>query len=586
LLVLDNFEHLLPAALQVNELLEACAQLKLLVTSRAVLDLREEHDFVVPPLALPDPAQPLSAEALVANPAVALFVERASAVNQDFALTDANAAAVAEICRRLDGLPLAVELAAARSRLLPPAAMLARLDRRLPHLSGGARDAPERHQTLRRAIDWSYDLLSGAERRLFRRLTVFVGGFTLDAAMTVCDLDGDLGIDVLQGVESLLKQSLLMEAGSDDEPRFTMLETIREYGLEQLGVNDESETLRRRHAEHLLALAERASPRLLGPEQITWLRRLKAERDNLRAVFAWSEATRDAEGIGLRLAGLLDFYWYFGGFMGEGRRWLETMLSMPSASKRGPPRAQALHALGALAVVQGEYAVGASALEESVAIFREVGDRRRTARSLTYLGVAMQYLGDPTMALALHHESAQIFRDVGERWGLAFTLSQLGALAVAGGDLVSARAYREESVSIFREVGDRFGSGMLLMGLGQLMRLEGDLAQSAARHHEALEALSELGDRWLIPRALAGMAGLAHLAGKHADAARLLGAAAALHDATGTSEIPTIRPVLDRDVADVRAALGEPAFAVAWAEGRAMTLEQAVVHALESVPTG
>jgi predicted ATPase/class 3 adenylate cyclase len=580
LLLLDNFEQVLAAAPRLAELLAACARLKMLVTSRAPLHLSGEHDLMVPPLSLPDLERPPTLESLRKSPAVALFVERAAAITPDFALTSDSAAAIAEICHRLDGVPLALELAAARSRILAPTAMLARLDRRLIDLTGGARDAPARHQTLRRAIDWSYELLSEAERRLFRRLTIFVGGFTLDTAARVCDLDGDLEIDVLEGVESLLMQSLLLEAGTTSEPRFVMLETIREYGLEQLDAHGETATLRRRQAEQLLALAEAAAPNWTGPDQITWLGRLKAERDNLRAVFAWTQERHDPDQIGLRLAGLLDFYWYFAGFMSEGRRWLEAMLSMPSASRRGPLRAQALHALGALAVVQGEYAAGAAALEESVTLFREVGNRRGTARSLTYLGVATQYLDDPATALSFHQESARISREIGDRWVLAFASSQLGSLALAGGDPASARAYREESVAIFREVGDRFGRGMVLIGLGQLMRADGDLARAATLYREALDDLSQLGDRWLVARALAGLAGLACLAGSHADAARLLGAVDALREATATSEIPTIRPDLDRDLADVRAALGEQAFAEAWAEGHAMTLEQAVEYAL------
>jgi len=580
LLLLDNFEQLRPAAPQLADLLASCSRLKLLVTSRAPLHLSGEHELMIPPLTLPGLDRPPIPETLQQSAAVALFVDRATRIKPDFSVTAGNAQAVAEICHRLDGVPLALELAAARSRVLTPAAMLARLDRRLTHLTGGPRDAPARHQTLRRAIDWSYGLLSDAERRLFRRLAIFVGGFTLDSAASVCDVDADLGVDVLEGVESLLMQSLLLEAGTTTEPRFTMLETIREYGRDQIDAHGEITLLRRHHADHFLELVEVASPHLTGPEQITWLRRLKSEADNLRAVFAWCQEQQDPDQIGLRLAGLLDFYWYFAGFMSEGRRWLQAMLSMPSASKRGPLRAQALHALGALAVVQGEYSEGEAALTESVALFREVGDRRGTARSLTFLGVATQYLENPATALSYHQESAQLARQVGDRWALAFASSQLGALALAGGDPVSARAHREESVAIFCEIGDRFGRGMVLMGLGQLRRAEGDLARSLALYREALDDLSQLGDRWLVARALAGLAGLAQLEGSHADAARLFGAADALREATATFEIPTIRPDLDRDLAKVRAAMGEGAFGAAWAEGHAMTLEQAVDYAL------
>jgi predicted ATPase len=586
LLLLDNFEQVLPAGPHLADLLTASSRLKMLVTSRAPLKLSGEHELMVPPLTLPVLERPPTAEMLQRSTAVALFVDRAAAIKPDFSVTPDSAQAVAAICHRLDGVPLALELAAARSRSLTPAAMLARLDRRLIDLTGGPRDAPARHQTLRRAIDWSYELLNDAERQLFRRLAIFLGGFTVDTATIVCDLDGDLGVDVLEGVESLLMQSLLLEAGTTSEPRFAMLETIRQYGLEQLETHGETATLRRRQADHLLALAEAASPNWTGPDQIIWLGRLKAERDNLRAVFAWSQEQRDADQIGLRLAGLLDFYWYFAGFMSEGRRWLEVMLAMPSSSKQRPLRAQALHALGALAVVQGEYAAGAEALQESVTLFRELGDRRSAARSLTFLGVATQYLDDPATALSCHQESAQFAREVGDRWTLAFASSQLGALALAGGDPASARAHREESVALFREIGDRFGRGMVLMGLGQLRREEGDLVGSVTLYREALDDLGQLGDRWLVARALAGLAGLAAQAGYHADAARLFGAADALREATATFEIPTIRPVLDRDLAQVRAALGEHAYTAAWSEGHAVTLDQATDYALGRLVAG
>ncbi|HUG38092.1 MAG TPA: AAA family ATPase, partial [Candidatus Limnocylindrales bacterium] len=378
LLVLDNFEQILLAAPLVGELLAVCRGLKVLVTSRAPLELRGEQEFPVPPLALPDPKHPPPIEALGQYGAVALFIERATAIRPDFAVTNDNAPAVAEICVRLDGLPLAIELAAVWIRLLSPQAMLTRLERRLPLLTGGARDLPARQQTLRGAIAWSYDLLDEGERALFRRLAIFVGGCTLEAAEAVCNPEGDLGLDVLDGVASLVAKSLLrQEEGPEGEPRFGMLETIREYGLEQL----EADATRGRHAAFFLAFAEEAEPKLLGAEQVTWLQRLEAEHDNFRAVLGRSRVGEVAADVGLRLAGALQWYWRVRGLLGEGRGWAETMLALPGAAARTAARARALNAAARLANLQADYTAARPLALESAAIAREVGDLAGVARA-------------------------------------------------------------------------------------------------------------------------------------------------------------------------------------------------------------
>jgi predicted ATPase/transcriptional regulator with XRE-family HTH domain len=386
LLVLDNFEHVLAAAMGVDTLLRACPRLCILVTSRAALQLRGEHEYPVPPLALPDSRRALTTEELSQYGAVALFIERATAIKPDFVVTDTNAPAVVEICARLDGLPLAIELAATRIRLLNPQAMLARLERRLPMLTGGARDLPARQRTLRSTIGWSYDLLDEGERTLFRRLAIFVGGCTLEAAETVCDADGDLGIDMLDGVASLVSKSLLREFGQEDEPRFGMLETIRDYGQELLEAGRELDDLRRRHVEYYLTFAERLHPRFEGHFNAAWSALLEREHDNLRAALTWSQQVAADLEAGPRLAGALWQFWWHHGHLREGREWLERMLS----ERAGPAvRARMLAGAGGLASYLSDlsdYSRAATYLEAARALWQQIGDQRGVAWTLHRLG--------------------------------------------------------------------------------------------------------------------------------------------------------------------------------------------------------
>ncbi|MFQ5794790.1 MAG: BTAD domain-containing putative transcriptional regulator [Candidatus Bipolaricaulia bacterium] len=390
LLVLDNFEQVVAAAPQVVELVAACPQLKVLVTSREPCHVRGEHVFPVPPLALPgsDGKRPLAIERLTQYEAVRLFIERAVAVKPDFAVTDENAPAVAEICIRLDGLPLAIELAAARIKLLSPQALLARLGNRLKLLTGGARDLPACQQTLRDTIDWSYDLLNTGERTLFERLSVFVGGGTLEAAEAVCiGADNlELKMDILDGLASLVDKNLLRrKEQADGEPRFLILETIREYGLERLEASGESEAIRRTHADYYLALAEQAEPKLEGPDQRMWLDRLEVEHDNLRAALVWFEQNGEAEAE-LRLGGALWGFWHMRGYLSEGRRWLEGALAKgEDRDVSASVRAKALHGAGVLTHEQGDYERATVLYEESLDLRRELGDKPGVAILLSNL---------------------------------------------------------------------------------------------------------------------------------------------------------------------------------------------------------
>jgi predicted ATPase/class 3 adenylate cyclase/DNA-binding CsgD family transcriptional regulator len=656
LLVLDNFEQVLPAAPLVGELLAAGRRLKALVTSRALLRLRAEYAYPVPPLALPDVPPLAPAERLTRFAAVRLFVERARAAQPDFALTDATARAVAELCHRLDGLPLAIELAAARTRLLPPRALVDRLQRRLPLLTGGARDLPVRQQTLRAAIGWSYDLLAPPEQALFRRLAVFAGGCAPDAAAFVAGpaADGaapeagapgraepgaptsppDPGLDVLDGLAVLMDHSLLRRdesaaLGALREPRFRMLETVREYALELLEASGEADAIRGRHAAHAVALAARAAPALRGPRQAAWLAWLAAERDNLHAALAWLAAHGDVARR-LRLAADLWWFWYLGGAFGEGRAALEGACAAAgppggaggAGAPRGPVPSDLVEALcgaGVLAYQQGEYAPAAARLEASVAAGRELGDAAGVARALTWSGLVALHRGDPAAAVGCARESVALFRRGPDAWGLAHALNWLGHATLQRGDTAGARPAYEESLTGFRATGDAWGTALALSGLANVALRRGDRGAARALHEEALTLRRGVGDRWLSafsltslgdvaqtegdhPRAaalfaealglfhglgsrwgtavsLAGVAELAARAGAAPAAARLSGAADAVFEATGTHLDPLDRTGYAQALAVARTRMGAAAFGAARAQGRATPLEAIVAQA-------
>jgi predicted ATPase/DNA-binding SARP family transcriptional activator len=717
LLVLDNFEQVLEAAPTVAALLGAAPRLKVLVTSRAVLRVRGEQEFAVPPLALPDPRQLPPVEALSQYAALELFIQRAVSARPEFTVTNANVPAVAEICHRLDGLPLAIELAAARMRLFTPQGLLSRLGSRLKLLTGGPRDLPARQQTLRDTIAWSYDLLTEAERMLFRRLSVFVGGCTLEAAEAVSNAAGDLQIPVLDGVASLLDQSLLRQvesegytAGWGGEPRFVMLETIREFGLEQLEQNGEAEAIQRQHARYFVQLAEEAHPGGLTPSGKEWLDRVGPEHDNLRAALLWSHQEPTARETEQRLVVALDAFWLDRGYWREKEQWLEGALARGGPEERGladaGPRSFssseagvqaplsgemdreqlatwgrlllaagryeesiaiwrqlgdkywyacalslwgnhrsvapceeavsllrefgnrselviALYFLGNAALAEGDYAQARSHYEESLALARELDDLPTLARPIWGLGQLARELGDYEAARAYYEETVALRREQDDAH-LPHCLNDLGEVASGQGDLAEAaqafeealaigrdrglpdvltpalvglgrvawhrvelelaRARGEEGLMIAEKEGDRQGIARALLLLGRAAQAQGDSETAQLLLRRSLSLCHELGKRRELAEPLEALAAVNRAEGQFVRAARLLGAAAALRDTTG----PPVPPIDQAErVSALRAALGVPAFAAAWAEGRRLTPEQAVHVALEEdeIPT-
>ena len=630
LLLLDNFEQVVSAAPVVAELLVAAPRLRVLVTSRTSLHLSGEHEFVVPPLALPDLRNLPPPDRLRQYGAIRLFVARAQAAHSAFVMTGENATAIAAICQQVDGLPLAIELAAGRSKLFAPQALLSRLRNRLKLLVGGAQDLPLRQQTLRGTIAWSYDLLGQDEKTLFRRLAVFVGGCTLEAAEAVCIAQGDLLIDVLEAVAALVDKSLLrQETQADGQPRLLMLETIREYALERLAASGEAEAVRRQHAIFFLRFSEEAEPKIRGAEHFLWRTRLEVEHDNLRAALRWTLESQEAE-MGMQLAFSLVAFWRASNQDREGRNWCEQVLAQPGTSARTAARAMALLAAGAMTMFQGDLPQAQLLLEESIAIgrevgraakrtlalalallaygallqgnlgaarelaeegvrlFREVGEAWGTALALNHLGRATLELGDPVAARPLLEESAALFR-AGNMQRLAMPLNTLGRVALRQGDDTGARAYCEEALAVARATGDELFIAEALAQLGTVALHVGDSGQATELYQQSLTLIWTRGYRECIAEDLAGLAATASLLGQPERAARLFGAVEALREVSGIRLSPLPRADYDRAVEGIRAHLDEATFAQAWEKGRAMPLEQAIAEALatpDEPPTG
>jgi len=639
LLVLDNFEHVAAAAPLVSDLLAVCPSLTVLVTSRAAAHVRGERELPVPPLALPaapspgSTGAPVSPESLWAYAATDLFVRRARVVRPLFTPTAADAPAIAAICRRLDGLPLAIELAAARIKLLSPRALLERLDRRLPLLVSGARDLPERQQTMRSAIAWSYDLLHPGEQVLFRRLAVFQGGAALDAIEDVCGPAGgerggagggnEIAGDMLLWLESLVDQSLLQRTESPDgEPRVTMLETIREYAAERLMSAGEEPRIRARHAAHYLALAEEAEPRLISADQAAWLRRLDEEHDNLRAALRWVLDVGDVDLAG-RLAGTLARFWWTHGHRVEGSGWLERVLAA-SKAMRAPVRAKVLYEAAGLAYDQGNYERAVALAEQSLALYREMDDAQGTARALNTLGivaidradyaratdlyeqslalsrahgrtrdvaVALCNLGNVALrqsdygrARAFHEEGVALFRHVGEEVGIVYVLNNLGNEARYQGDYKRALRLYEESLALARAMGDRWSAASALVNLGSVSCEEGDLGEAARFCTESLSEYRDLGDRYCMAAAIEELSRVSWRQEEATRAAILYGAAGALREIIHAPLPDNDRPAHDALGAALHLALGDEAFRAAQAEGTAMPLDRAIAYALDVIP--
>jgi predicted ATPase/class 3 adenylate cyclase len=701
LLVLDNAEHLLVACAQLaDSVLRQCAHVVLLVSSREGLGIAGELTYRVPSLPMPDPIRDDTPESVVRYDSARLFIERARLQVPQFAVTPQNASALASVCYRLDGIPLALELAAGRVRSMSVEEVNRRLDQTFRLLTGGSRTALPRQQTLRALIDWSYDLLSAHEQTLLWRVAVFAGGWTLGAVEQVCSGAGIEESSVLDLLTSLADKSLLQAEERDGTTRYRLLETVRQYARDRLLESGEAQRWRDRHLAHFLALAEQAEPQLMRADQRAWFDRVETEHDNLRSALTWSSAEGGDTVSGLRIAGALWWFWFVRGYFGEGRRWLSALLAAAPRGRAAAERAKALAGAGGLARQQGDYAtardlyeqslalrrdlgdkrgvaavrgdlgligfhlgeyaaarvllndsinalrelgdrqglamalnslgmitmdegdyeaagllyqesvairrelgdrhgiamtvnnlgviashrgefLAASALfEEGLAIRRELGDRRGVALTLHNLGIQTYQLGNKAAATALFEEGLAVFRKIGDRRGIALSLLELGSTASERGDYARARTLYEESLAIQRDSGDRQGVAISLSALGALACEQCDFQSGRRLYEESLAIVREIGDRRAIAEALEGLARAALLATAPGPAARLWAGADRLRKQIGAPAPPSERPRHEREVAAARAAIGDDAFERAWAEGSAMTLEQAMDYAV------
>jgi predicted ATPase/DNA-binding CsgD family transcriptional regulator len=578
LLVLDNFEQVVVAAPPVADLLGACPGLKVLVTSRVRLRVSGEREYPVPPLSLPVAEATSPGEETTSSEAVRLFFDRALAVKPDLALTAETAPAVAEICRRLDGLPLAIELAAARVKVLSPTALQARLERRLPLLVGGGQDLPARQQTMRAAIGWSHDLLAPDEQALFRRLAVFIGGFTLEAAEAVVGLDTG---DILEGIASLVDKSLLRrtEQGSE-EPRYGMLETVREFGLERLTESGEEGAARRSHAAWYTAMAESTWQGVDARANAEWLNQIEADHDNVRAALVWLDQTGDSEAL-LRLAGSLWPFWHRHSHRLEGRGWLDQALE-PVRSV-GVPRAarvRPLYGAAYLARNRGDYERATALATECLDVSVEQSDDRAASRALQLLAFVALAQGDYDRAMLRATEALALSEALGDqsRW-TAWVRTDLGMAAYGQGDLARAEQNLEEALALYRTFPDPFGTALTLGYRGLVACDRGDHAGAAARFAASLPLWQEMGNRENQAEWLAGVATLAAARGKPEQAARLFGAAEALRDILGHAFTLPERAAFERGTDAARSAHGPATFAAAEAAGQALSLDLALVEA-------
>ncbi len=658
LLILDNFEQILSAAPTLTMLLADCPYLKILVTSRAVLRLQSEFDYPIPPLAVPNLKQLTDIEQISCIAAVELFLQRVRALQPTFCLTQHNLAAIAEICVRLDGLPLAIELAASRIKLLPPRSLLKKLEHRFEILTRSAYDAPARHQTLQHTIDWSYDLLSGEEQALFRQLAVFANGCTLEAAehiTNVAPASSEVSLALLDSIASLMDKSLVQQSELDgEEPRFRMLETLREYGQERMSERQEAQTIHRRHALYYLKLAEEAEAHLKTARQDEWLARLEQEQENLRSALTWLTGQHEVE-LALRLCAALGWFWHIHGHWSEGRRWLDATLALSPTTPPSASRVRVLYSAGNLAYYQDDYTHARLLLEEATALARSLALTTELASPLNALGILLHVQGESAAAHALLSEGEELCRTTGQHWELAYLLRRLaqralqdnappraaslahqaltlaqtlgdtfliaitlgtsGDIAAYQGNLAQATVYFREALPLAHKLGDTSLSAIMLQNLGYIAGLQGHLSEAAALTREGLLHFQELGDRMFLTAALhslgyitalqgeparasllyleglqlaleigyetqvgahlIGLAGVAEAQGNYQQATRLLGAAETRFD-VHISMNDTERASYDRLLQRLAIHLPETTFKAAWAEGRAMTPQQAL----------
>ncbi len=644
LLVLDNCEHLVSVSAQLAEsLLQACPRLTILATSREPLSIGGERLYRVPPLSVPPaqlPADKLLPRDLVQYEAVRLFVDRAVAVQPNFRLTEQNAAAIAQVCQRLDGIPLAIELAAARTGMLKVETIAARLSDRFTLLTSGERTALPHQQTLRATMDWSHDLLTESARILFRRLSVFAGGFSLEAAEDICSGEPLMPPMVLDLLMRLVDQSLVNVDQQDEHERYAMLESVREYASDKLVDSGEAESLRKRHAAFFMQLAEEAEPFLTRTEQLTWLARLDLERDNLRAALEWCRAAEGKEDWGLRLAGALVVYWDIRAYFQEGREHLSAALARPGALEHTAVRAKALYGAGRLDFHQGDFIAARALLETCASMYRELGSATPAlADALRLLGYTAIESGDYGIAFNLLEQARNMMRELQDVAGIVRATRELGWFNLRTGDYEEAALFLEDALRLVDQVGDRYERLFSLSGLAEVRLRQGDLQHAAQLEGELLQQSRELGDRWRVAASLGNLArialrrddlkqatvlareslamrqdfgdraGCAWCFEKFAEiallqgqqesppqrdvefgrAARLFGAAAALRASVGSVIDLVDRPEYDRLLAILREQLDSPpdsvqpgAYQLAWAEGQAMSLNQAVDYAFES----
>lgn len=533
LIFLDNFEHVTASSSSLGQLIAACPKLKVLVTSRAVLHLYGEQELSVQPLVLPDLKRMPVVDDLASIESVRLFVERAQAVKTGFAVTEANAASIAAICVRLDGLPLAIELAAARVRMLPPGALLARLDNQLKLLTGGGVDRDPRQQTLRGTIAWSHDLLDSSEKGLFRRLAVFAGGFSIEAGEAVANGGEDLILDVFDGMASLVEKSLLrQESDGEREPRFVMFESVREFGIESLINSGEAEQVRQHHAEYYLSFAEQAEPHLSGPEQIFWLDQLEQEQGNLDAALRWLHDQRQTR-LALRLAGALGPFWSLRGHFSQGRSHLDALLAMAGMEHSQQERTKALNAAGVLAESQGDFHRASELYEESLAIARQLGDARVVAQALNNLGSVAISWSDLDRAQVTLEEALDAAREVGDKYEMATSLVDLGRVAHMRSDFEAATDLYQKGLIIFREIGNHSQISKTLNNLGSVAQEQGRNDRAETLLKESLTLHRAVGDTRSVAGTLVNLGEVARVQGNDEYAAELYGQSKAMAEEIG-----------------------------------------------------
>jgi non-specific serine/threonine protein kinase len=598
LLVLDNFEQVVEAAPHIAELLSAANRLKILITSRILLHLSAEREYAVPPLALPDEFKDISLDELSNYEAIKLFAERAKNTKPNFALSEQNAQAIAEICHRLDGLPLAIELAAARVKFLSPQAILAKLENRLKLLTGGARDLPARQQTMRGAVEWSYDLLNKEEKCLFRHLAVFAGGFTFEAAEAVagCGLSAtvteeliseqeiveieQLTIDTFDGITSLGDKSLIVSKEQPNgEIRFRMLEVVREYALELLEMRGETKAIRRSHAEYFLALAEEAAPHLQAAQAVEWLDRLEEEHDNLRAALQWL-LERDMQKA-TRLAAAIRMFWTFHSHLTEGRGWLEAALEHRSLDASSAVRLKLLNMLGYLALTQGDYETAQKRYEEALATSRAENDLRQIALSNRGLGIVAFGKGDIKAARKYIEEALAISRELNDKYVILASLNSLGDIARTEGNNAEARPLFEEALVISKQIDYKLATSGILYNLGAVAYGEGDYKAARSHFAQAVTTSQELGDKIRISCSLDGFAALAAQRGESERAVHFAGLAENLRESIGYEIEPPERRFRDAYISELKTKMKEEEFTKAYEHGRKLKLDEAIALALD-----